>query len=54
VRIDRNPEDRLPDRGDGAHRGHAHRRDRRQGHLMRLGFEKYFLWKMRDGYVQLP
>ena len=25
-----------------------------QAHLMKLGFEKYFLWKMRHGYVQLP
>jgi sulfide:quinone oxidoreductase len=25
-----------------------------QSHLMKLGFEKYFLWKMRHGYVQLP
>jgi sulfide:quinone oxidoreductase len=25
-----------------------------QSHLMKLGFEKYFLWKMRNGYVQLP
>jgi len=25
-----------------------------QAHLMKLGFEKYFLWKMRNGYVQLP
>ena len=25
-----------------------------QAHLMKLGFEKYFLWKMRHGYTQLP
>lgn len=25
-----------------------------QAHLMKLAFEKYFLWKMRHGYVQLP
>lgn len=25
-----------------------------QAHLMKLGFEKYYLWKMRNGYVQLP
>jgi sulfide:quinone oxidoreductase len=25
-----------------------------QAHLMKLGFEKYFIWKMRHGYVQLP
>jgi sulfide:quinone oxidoreductase len=25
-----------------------------QAHLMKLGFEKYFLWKMRHGYVTLP
>jgi sulfide:quinone oxidoreductase len=25
-----------------------------QAHLMKLAFEKYFLWKMRNGYVQLP
>jgi sulfide:quinone oxidoreductase len=25
-----------------------------QAHLMKLGFEKYFLWKMRNGYVNLP
>ena len=25
-----------------------------QAHLMKLGFEKYFLWKMRHGYVDLP
>ncbi|GAB7006629.1 FAD-dependent oxidoreductase [Nocardioides sp. AN3] len=25
-----------------------------QSHLMKLGFERYFLWKMRNGYVQLP
>jgi sulfide:quinone oxidoreductase len=25
-----------------------------QAHLMKLGFEKYFLWKMRHGYVNLP
>jgi sulfide:quinone oxidoreductase len=25
-----------------------------QAHLMKLGFEQYFLWKMRHGYVQLP
>lgn len=25
-----------------------------QAHLMKLGFERYFLWKMRHGYVQLP
>ena len=25
-----------------------------QAHIMKLGFEKYFLWKMRNGYVQLP
>lgn len=25
-----------------------------QAHLMKLGFEKYFMWKMKHGYVQLP
>ena len=25
-----------------------------QAHLMKLGFEKYFLWKMRNGHTQLP
>jgi sulfide:quinone oxidoreductase len=25
-----------------------------QAHLMKLGFEKYFLWKARHGHVQLP
>ncbi len=25
-----------------------------QAHLMKLGFEKYFLWKMSHGYVQMP
>lgn len=25
-----------------------------QAHLMKLAFEKYFLWKNRHGYVQLP
>jgi sulfide:quinone oxidoreductase len=25
-----------------------------QAHLMKLGFEKYFLWKARNGHVQLP
>lgn len=25
-----------------------------QAHLMKLGFEKYYLWKMRNGYVGLP
>ncbi len=25
-----------------------------QAHLMKIGFEKYFLWKMRHGYVHLP
>tara|TARA_Y100000815_G_scaffold255590_1_gene262595 strand:- start:715 stop:1830 length:1116 start_codon:yes stop_codon:yes gene_type:complete len=25
-----------------------------QAHLMKLGFEKYFIWKMKHGYVQLP
>jgi len=25
-----------------------------QAHLMKLGFEKYFLWKAQHGYVQLP
>lgn len=25
-----------------------------QAHAMKLGFEKYFLWKMRHGQVQLP
>ncbi len=25
-----------------------------QAHLMKLGFEKYFLWKSRNGYVRLP
>jgi sulfide:quinone oxidoreductase len=25
-----------------------------QAHLMKLGFEKYFLWKARHGYVNLP
>ncbi|MGH3505895.1 MAG: NAD(P)/FAD-dependent oxidoreductase [Nocardioidaceae bacterium] len=25
-----------------------------QAHLMKLAFEKYFMWKMQHGYVQLP
>lgn len=25
-----------------------------QSHAMKLAFERYFLWKMRNGYVQLP
>ena len=25
-----------------------------QSHVMKLAFEKYFLWKTRHGYVQLP
>lgn len=25
-----------------------------QAHLMKLGFEKYFMWKMQHGYVELP
>lgn len=25
-----------------------------QAHLMKLAFEKYFIWKMKHGYVQLP
>jgi sulfide:quinone oxidoreductase len=25
-----------------------------QAHVMKLGFEKYFMWKMQHGYVQLP
>jgi sulfide:quinone oxidoreductase len=25
-----------------------------QAHLMKLAFEKYFLWKARNGYVNLP
>ncbi len=25
-----------------------------EAHLMKLGFEKYFLWKARNGYVTLP
>ena len=25
-----------------------------QAHLMKLAFEKYFIWKMRNGYIQLP
>jgi len=25
-----------------------------QAHLMKLGFEKYFMWKMEHGYVSLP
>jgi sulfide:quinone oxidoreductase len=25
-----------------------------QAHAMKLGFEKYFLWKARNGYVNLP
>jgi NADH dehydrogenase FAD-containing subunit len=25
-----------------------------QAHLMKLGFEKYYLWKMRQGHVNLP
>lgn len=25
-----------------------------QAHLMKLGFEKYYLWKMRHGHVNLP
>ena len=23
-------------------------------HAMKLGFEKYFVWKARNGYVNLP
>jgi hypothetical protein len=25
-----------------------------QAHLMKLGFENYFLWKARNGYVSCP
>jgi sulfide:quinone oxidoreductase len=25
-----------------------------QNHLGKLAFERYYLWKMRKGYVQLP
>ena len=25
-----------------------------QAHLLKLGFEKYFLWKARNGYIRLP
>jgi sulfide:quinone oxidoreductase len=25
-----------------------------QNHLFKLGFEKYFMWKMRTGRVNLP
>ena len=25
-----------------------------QNHLFKLGFEKYFMWKMRSGRVNLP
>jgi sulfide:quinone oxidoreductase len=25
-----------------------------QAHAMKLGFEKYFMWKARNGYVQIP
>ncbi len=25
-----------------------------QAHAMKVGFEKYFLWKARNGYVNLP
>ncbi|OIQ79064.1 sulfide dehydrogenase [flavocytochrome c] flavoprotein chain precursor [mine drainage metagenome] len=25
-----------------------------QAHLMKLGYEKYFMWKSRNGYVRLP
>jgi sulfide:quinone oxidoreductase len=25
-----------------------------QSHLMKLAFEKYFLWKARNGYINLP
>ena len=25
-----------------------------QAHLMKIGFEKYFLWKSRNGYITLP
>jgi sulfide:quinone oxidoreductase len=25
-----------------------------QSHAMKLAFEKYFLWKARHGYVNLP
>ena len=25
-----------------------------QAHLMKLAFERYFLWKMQNGYVSLP
>jgi sulfide:quinone oxidoreductase len=25
-----------------------------QAHAMKLAFEKYFLWKARNGYVSLP
>jgi sulfide:quinone oxidoreductase len=25
-----------------------------QAHLMKLAFERYFLWKMRHGHVGLP
>ena len=25
-----------------------------QSHLAKLAFERYFLWKTRNGYVKLP
>jgi len=25
-----------------------------QSHAMKLGFEKYYLWKTRHGFVRLP
>jgi sulfide:quinone oxidoreductase len=25
-----------------------------QNHAAKIAFEKYFLWKMRNGYVRLP
>jgi len=25
-----------------------------QGHWAKLAFEKYYLWKMKNGYVSLP
>jgi sulfide:quinone oxidoreductase len=25
-----------------------------QAHLMKLGFEKYYMWKMQHGHVNLP
>jgi sulfide:quinone oxidoreductase len=25
-----------------------------QNHVAKIAFEKYFLWKMRNGYVRLP